>query len=598
MNNDRIEAIIFYFLSAIIFLNLIFPGEIYSTSRYLALLVSITLCFLLSLNRLQQKAPLNITLPYKGLFVAIIILLMVSSFASINYQQSRDYLFLFLSYALIFLMVHNIEINNRMFDNFCKGILIVGLLIAGYGIYQYLFGFDYLLKELPSFKDLDQLQRIDIIKRIGEKRIFSTFALPTSLSGFLALIIPLAAAKSYLSCRHNKKLLLLYLPLISLYLVAMIATGSFGAIISLLLAAFLAFQLLSLYKGKIAKSLILYILALVVILGLSLLTLGYLRGFQLWNLKASTNPIILRWENWKVALKIAQDFPFLGAGLGNYGTLYPKYMTLERSKTQFAHNSLLQFAAEIGFIATIMMAVMVFLLFRNSIRHIRRGLRLKAMKEEDIIKYALLVSCLTFAIHNLLEISLYFPSLGLLGIFLFSLLLRMGDHKAAEERRNKALSHSYRIILVWIVLLLFLFAVIWITRPMMGKIYAQRAEEATIKEDYHNALRFISSAIFWDSKNCEYYSTRAKMVAAIPEEKGGDFEALVKDYKEALRCNPYSPHLHFELSQIYLSRGWLASAYLETYEAKRLYPLNKKYAEHLENCQQLMMKARANDEVK
>lgn len=592
MSNGIIEGIIFYFLLVVVFLNLLFPGEIYFTSRYLTLLISFTLCFLLLINWLQQKQLLAIIFPHKGLFLIIFFLLILSTFASINYHQSRGFFFLFLCYALIFFLVQNLRIEEKSLDIFFIGIFIITLLIVIYGFYQYTIGFDYLLKELNKFKHLDPGQLMDIKKRIGDRRIFSTFVLPTTLAGFLALVLPMALAKCYLSWHHKRKLLLFYLPLSFLCFAAMIATGSFGAIVSLVLATLIAFSFL-LYKRKEFRRIIIYLIALALILVLSLLILAHFRGFRLWNLKAPTNPIILRLENWTVALKIAQDFPFFGAGLGNYGTIYPKYMTIERSKTQFAHNTLLQFAAEIGWLAAILIIVLVFLLLRSSIRRIRKELSPSVTSKGEVLKYALLVSSLTFAVHNLLEISLYFYSIGILGIFLFSLLIKITHKKKAEDERKKSLSHSHKILLAWIVLLLFIFASICITRPLVAYIYFQRAKEAAEKEEYQKSLKLISSAIAWDSTDSEYYSARARIMTEAQKDIGVDKDAVAKDYLQAIHYNPYIPHLHFELSEVYLSEGWFTSAYLEAYEARNLYPLNKRYSEHLKKCHLFMEEAKA-----
>jgi len=597
MNNKRIDRIIFYFLLVVIFLNLLFPGEIYFTSRYLTLLISFTLCFLFLIDWLQKKHLSLIILPHKWLLLIILVLLILSTFISINYHQSRDFLFLFLSYALIFFLVQNLRIEEKNIDIFFIGIFIITLLIVAYGFYQYSIGFDYLLKELDKFKDLDPGKLTDIKKRIGDRRIFSTFALPTTLAGFLALILPLALAKSYLSWHHNRKLLIFCIPISVICFAAIIVTGSFGAIFSLVLASIIVYFML-LYKRGELKRVLLYLAALGLILVLSLLALGQLRGFPLWNLKAPNNPIVLRLENWTVALKLAKDFPFLGAGLGNYGTIYPKYMTIERSKTQFAHNSLLQFAGEIGWLAAILITVLVFLLLRSSIRHIRKKLTPPVMRKGHVLKRALLVSCLTFAVHNFLEISLYFYSIGLLGVFIFSLLIKTTQQDKMQKEKKKMLSHSYKILIAWSVLLLFIFASVWITCPLIGYIYFQRAKEAAENEKYQESLELISSAISWDRTNSEYYSSRAKMMIAAQKVLKVESNAVVKDYLQAIHYNPYIPHLHFELSKVYFSRGWLISAYLEAYETRNLYPLNKQYSEHLKKCFLAMEKAKVRNRNK
>ena len=75
---------------------------------------------------------------------------------------------------------------------------------------------------------------------------------------------------------------------------------------------------------------------------------SYKRGFRLWNLSAAENPITLRLITYRTALDIFRDFPVTGVGLGNYGTLNPRYQTSPRLVTQFAHNTPLQLLSEGG----------------------------------------------------------------------------------------------------------------------------------------------------------------------------------------------------------------------------------------------------------
>jgi putative inorganic carbon (HCO3(-)) transporter len=587
MKSEIIDKIILGFLLFILFLNIIFPGEIYFVSAYLTALIAITLFFLFFITQLQKKIPLPINCPYKGLFIALILLLLISTFHSINYHRSRGFLFLFLSYTLIFFLLQNIKIDTTALNIFYKSIFVVTILIAIYGFYQYFFGFGFLLKQLSSIKDIDPAQIIDIQKRLEDRRIFSTFALPTSFGGFLAIVMPLVAAKIYSNWHHKKKRLFFYIPLLVIYFSAMIATGSFGALVSLVSGALLTFLLLF-YNREEFKRFFLYIFALAVVLALSLFILAHFRGFALWDLKAPTNPIVLRLDNWKVASKIAVDYPVLGAGLGSYGVLYPEYMTMEKSKTQFAHNTPLQLAGEIGWLGTIVIFLLFLLLLYSLIKHIKRALGKPASNDLLITKSALLVSSLTFAIHNLVEINLYFHSLGLFGIMLFSLLVTMSREVERTKKKQKKTSHARKVLFAWIILIFFITISIWITRPFIATIYAQNAEEAVENEDYQTGLKLLTSAIKWDSNNSEFYSARAKIKLISPSNMHENLDSAIEDYRKAIQRNPYAPRLHFELSELYLTRGWITLAYIEAFEAKRLYPLNQKYFEHVEKCRKIM----------
>jgi tetratricopeptide (TPR) repeat protein len=322
--------------------------------------------------------------------------------------------------------------------------------------------------------------------------------------------------------------------------------------------------------------------------------LAHFRGFALWDLKAPTNPIVLRLDNWKVASDIALDYPILGAGLGSYGILYPKYMTIDKSKTQFAHNTLLQLAGEIGWLGTFIIFLFFLVLLYSIVKHIKRTLGNQSSNDLLITKSALLVSCLTFAIHNLIEINLYFYSLGLLGILLFSLLMTISRKEERTIKKQKEMSHARKVLFAWIILIFFIVISIWITRPFIAAIYAQNAEEAAENEDYQSSLGLLSAAIKWDSTNSEYYSARAKLKLISPSPRDGNLDSAIEDYRKAMRCNPFAPRLHFELSELYLTKGWITLAYLEASEAKRLYPLNRKYLAHSNKCRKIMEELKFN----
>jgi O-antigen ligase len=594
MKSEIIDKIILGFLLFILYLNLIFPGEIYFISAYLAIFITNTLFFLFFITQLQKEVRFSIKLPFKGLFLALMLLMVISTFSSINYHHSRGFFFLFLSYVLIFFLIQNIKIDTTTISILYKSLFAVTLLIALYGLYQYFFGFDYLLKELSSFKGIEPAQIIDIQKRLADRRIFSTFALPTSFGGFLAVVMPLAAAKIYSSWHRKKKQLFFYIPLLLIYFSVMIATGSFGALASLVSGALLAFLLLF-YKRREFKRFFLYLLILIVVLALSLVILAHFRGFSLWNLEAPTNPIVLRLDNWKVASDIALDYPILGAGLGSYGTLYPEYMTIDKSQTQFAHNTPLQLAGEIGWLGTFIIFLFFLLLLYSIVKHIKRKLGNQSSNDLLITKSALLVSCLTFAIHNLIEINLYFYSLGLTGILLFSLLMTISRKKEEGTiKKQKEMSHGRKVLFAWIILIFFIVISIWITRPFIATIYAQNAEEAAENEDYQRSLGLLSTALKWDGTNSEYYSARAKVKLISASPRDGNLDSAIKDYRKAIQGNPFAPRFHFELSELYLTKGWFTSAYLEASDAKRLYPLNQKYLAHLNKCRKIMEELKFN----
>jgi tetratricopeptide (TPR) repeat protein len=116
--------------------------------------------------------------------------------------------------------------------------------------------------------------------------------------------------------------------------------------------------------------------------------------------------------NWVSAWTIFAAHP-MGTGLNTYGVMYSQYMLPGANETQYAHNTPLQLLAELGYIALIAGAGIV-LLFLGAWH---RG---ELRRLSPYIVLALIV----WGVHNLIDINVYFPSLGVIGAVLLGTLLR------------------------------------------------------------------------------------------------------------------------------------------------------------------------------
>jgi len=118
----------------------------------------------------------------------------------------------------------------------------------------------------------------------------------------------------------------------------------------------------------------------------------------------------LRFRNWVSAWHIFAVHP-AGTGLNTYGVLYPQYMLPGGNETQYAHNTVLQLLSELGYPFVIGAAALFVLL----------AIRTKPDLSNTTLKCALL-AIIVWTLHNMIDINVYFGSVGAIGAAVIGLL--------------------------------------------------------------------------------------------------------------------------------------------------------------------------------
>jgi len=111
---------------------------------------------------------------------------------------------------------------------------------------------------------------------------------------------------------------------------------------------------------------------------------------------------------WWEAIHMVKDYPAFGVGINAYSLVAPKYKVDWGGWGGYPHNSYLQMAAEIGLIGISSFLWMLFVLFRESF---------KALKRTDIrifkmLLYGFLTGLLGFLIHSFFDTNFYSVQLG------------------------------------------------------------------------------------------------------------------------------------------------------------------------------------------
>ncbi len=170
----------------------------------------------------------------------------------------------------------------------------------------------------------------------------------------------------------------------------------------------------------------------------------------MWNLSAAENPITLRLITYRTALDIFRDFPVTGVGLGNYGTLNPRYQTSPRFVTQFAHNTPLQLLSEGGVV--LMAGLLCVGVVGHSMEVISKSNLRAKHSSSDPLYLGMMGSLVAWLVHNGLDIDFYFPSLGALGFLVLGLFWDYPSRKSEEEETHSSPMAKPSIILIEIAL--------------------------------------------------------------------------------------------------------------------------------------------------
>jgi O-antigen ligase len=148
-----------------------------------------------------------------------------------------------------------------------------------------------------------------------------------------------------------------------------------------------------------------------------------------------TRTLNVRVTYWKVALLMIRDNFWAGVGLGNFGTVYPRYQYLGAGNVQAAHNDYLQIFCETG-----VFGILAFCLFWGyfALWGARRIVREKKPNERWLL-CGLYGGTLAFLVHALVDFNFYNPSLTAIEFFMAGVFFARayaGDtQKAGNEKK-------------------------------------------------------------------------------------------------------------------------------------------------------------------
>jgi len=331
--------------------------------------------FAIPLDRLGKLGP-EALLTWAKVLIAVLILAWAVHALVKRSPRLLDVLFhspLFLlatlSLALSFLSVINardydifLSQNLRRVNNFVLFILITTIIDSQKALRHALlvFLFAYFLVgltvmyELASDKPIletvwgQEVTAPEYTMQTEEARVSGPSGDPDFLA--LSVILPFLVGVSLMFEPISRLTRVLVLPVILMMLIALLATGSRGALLALMLAAGVFWLLTKMrYKYLIAGVAIILVVGIVI-----LLSVAGTSSAERYSGSSGGKSLVYRLGWTKMAFLMIEDHPWLGIGTGNFPLQYNRYsrtIPMVPRSPHWTHNSFLQTWAENGVFA-------------------------------------------------------------------------------------------------------------------------------------------------------------------------------------------------------------------------------------------------------
>ena len=554
------------------------------------LLVVITLMFwglkIISKERLSfNHSPLN--LPILS-FISICIL---SLFWSDSVMVSvKEFPLLLAGPFLFFVVINNIN-DERQIKRILNVVIITGSLFGIYGILQYQ-GIDF------SFWR----------HNVGRQAVAGLFGNVNYFAEYLIAFLPLAVSLFFItSIKSNKYKKILLLIGVLAMVGSLLLTFTRGSYLGFGISLIFMFLLFVICRGKAFikenKKIFIFILVAIVLAACLFIIPNPLNkpGTYISKIKTRTSITALtegysfkrRLATWKFTIMMIKDHPILGSGVGTF-----KYNTLDYQAKFFSqgnnrslypygiafntHNEYLQFWAELGIIGLGIFLWMIIGYFYYGLRFLK--------KTKDNYKQGAVIGLMgavaAILVDGIFGFPLHLPATAILFWLFLGLTVAIiegekvnfleekdsqknfNQDKISKKQKNDKLGnkrisgvnskpgniYQNKIILSIIIICLAILLSITLTRPFMARVNLYYGSRELGKGHWDEALKIFQKALKWDP-----YSGRMSFnVGKILREKGEYQEAQI--YLERAEKTGGIPSLPLELGLVYYNQGLLEKA--------------------------------------
>ena len=300
---------------------------------------SVLLAFVRDRDRILYYAPMN---RWIYLYAAVYL---AGAWFSVSRRSSLKVGALTVAFLLFAIVLENAIRSKRQLDGLIRAMVLVGAVVALYGVCQYLFGWGY---QSAAWVDSDMFSSITF-------RVPSTFSNPNMLGQYFILIIPFGGA-CLLTAKHwNSRIV--WLICCGLMCVCMLLTFSRGAWLGLLFAGAVFFVLLDPRLILLAPF---AFAALVLVMPDTVIG----RFTSIGNMgDASTSYRVYIWMGVLAMLK-KYWLCGIGPGDGAFNLVYPAY-SYNSIVAPHSHNLYLQIICDAGICELLVFLMILFHYFRR-----------------------------------------------------------------------------------------------------------------------------------------------------------------------------------------------------------------------------------------
>ena len=396
-----------------------------------------------------------------------------------------------------------------------------------------------------------------VLARLRDGRPAGPFTLPAALGGFFALTLPLTLLGRRSLSGRGMRGVLVAAALLQAY--ALFLTRSIGGLAATAVSLSLSLPFLAARRR----------LVLLAAVALVVLAVGvhFLRARSQEFGAPGGDPFLLRAGNWRAAAGMIRDHPLFGTGPGSFGTFYPRYMRPGMNETRYAHNSYLQVIAGWGVWAIVPM-LGVLLAFARRLRESWRG-------RAGELPYA--AAAASFLVHNLMDFTAFLPSVAIPGALLVGLACgsRAPSAPSARTGRGAGPAVALRAFLLGMALIGFVgHSVV----TALATDLIDRARVSAVEGSDREALSLARRAARVRPSDPAPRAFVAEWVLAHGMSDGVLSREGRSQAESAVRLDPESAILHYDLSLYMRSYRETGAAYREQWIAHVLFPLKQDYS--------------------
>lgn len=436
-----------------------------------------------------------------------------------------------------------------------------GALAAGHALYLQWTGHAETLQTLETTAVYDEAMQQNLIETLRANRAMGAFGNPNHLAGYLVMTLWAMWLLHRRLAARSLRIAIIFAGAFVCFSVYQTYSRSGLAALAFTLAAFAMYPWL---RGgcRVRPAWLLAGAA-----GLLVLTAGawafkdQLLGGRL--LVGST--LMARLHFFRGAVAIVQDFPWLGAGTEGFEAFYSQYLRPGDLEARYAHNWLLECAAEWGPMGVAAFFFATFALLKWAVRDWRRNTLRRPFVYAAAGSAAtlLLVSMVDF--HNNLPEMLTVPAL-LLG---WALPPR-GEPRAETQPFKWGFGLNFAALAFWFLLA---------AAPFVNQTCRENGYYCLIDNQYPQARAWCEWALMADPSDAESWNRLGHVWKINPTPQARAF--MIKCFRSAVRWAPRRASMRADYADALFSLGYAEEAIREMQRAKALFPARPVYCERL-----------------